>query len=87
MRDVFDMLSGGGIVMIPLLLTSVIGLAVVIERALFLRRRRILRPELVKTIETLHEPEEVERAWKAARSAIAPRMATPDCTSGLARCP
>lgn len=60
MQGVVEMLVRGGIVMIPLLLTSVIGLAVVIERAFFLRKRRILRPEFVQKIEALDAPEDVE---------------------------
>lgn len=63
MKAVIEMLfgnGGGSIVMIPLLLTSIIGLAVVIERAFFLRRRRILRPGLVQMIETLESHKDVE---------------------------
>ena len=47
--------------MVPLLLTSIVGLAVAIERALFLRRRRILRPVVVEHIETLRKSEDIEQ--------------------------
>ena len=53
MNGVWEMITRGGIIMIPLILTSVIGLAVVIERTFFLRRRRILRPELIQLIQNI----------------------------------
>jgi biopolymer transport protein ExbB len=47
--------------MIPLLLTSVLGLAVAIERALFLRRRRILRPDVLAVVGSIDKPDDIER--------------------------
>ena len=47
--------------MIPLLLTSVVGLAVFIERALYLRRRRILRKDILSLILSIEDPGEVEK--------------------------
>ena len=51
--------------MIPLLLTSVLGLAVVIERAFFLRRRRILRPEVLGLIDGIQKPDDMDKALQA----------------------
>lgn len=62
MLEMYEMLSRGGIVMIPLLLISVLALAVVIERALFLRTSRILKPHVVKLISRIEKPEEAEMA-------------------------
>ena len=56
------MLVKGGIVMIPLMLTSVIALAVVIERGLFLRRSRILNPDLIQLILHIKNPGELKDA-------------------------
>ncbi|MBN1782060.1 MotA/TolQ/ExbB proton channel family protein [bacterium] len=50
MTEIWNTLAKGGIVMIPLMLTSVIALTVIIERAIFLRRRRIMNPDLVRLI-------------------------------------
>ena len=61
MSGIWEMIVNGGVVMVPLLLTSIVGLAVAIERALFLRRRRILRPVVVEHIETLRKPEDIEQ--------------------------
>ena len=60
MQRIWEMLIGGGVVMIPLLLTSIAGLAVVIERAIFLRKNRILRPEMLRRIERIEKPDDVE---------------------------
>jgi biopolymer transport protein ExbB len=64
MQGIWNELIGGGIVMIPLLLTSIIGLAVVIERALFLRRKRILKPDMLRRIERIEKAEDVENLLK-----------------------
>lgn len=48
--------------MIPLLICSVLSLAVIIERAINLRRDKILRPEILKTIEAIRGPEDVPYA-------------------------
>ncbi|MFH1943749.1 MAG: MotA/TolQ/ExbB proton channel family protein [bacterium] len=61
MTGIWEMLSRGGIVMIPLLLTSVLGLAVAIERAVFLRRRRILRPDVLAVVGSIEKPDDIER--------------------------
>ncbi|OHB83049.1 MAG: hypothetical protein A3J73_06080 [Planctomycetes bacterium RIFCSPHIGHO2_02_FULL_38_41] len=55
-------LIGGGPIMIPLLICSVLALAVIIERAINLRRDKILRPEIIKTIETIRGPEDIPYA-------------------------
>jgi len=62
MIGIWDTLIQGGIMMIPLLLTSVVGLAGFIERALFLRRRRILRKDILTLILSIEDPSEVEKA-------------------------
>ncbi len=45
-----EWLLGGGIIMIPLLICSVLSLAVIIERSINLRRSKILKPEIIQTI-------------------------------------
>ena len=61
MTGIWEILIKGGIMMIPLLLTSVVGLAVFIERALYLRRRRILRKDILSLILSIEDPGEVEK--------------------------
>jgi len=50
---------GGGPIMIPIFICSVVAVAVVMERAVSLRRNRILRPELIEVIEAIRGPEDI----------------------------
>ena len=62
MSEVISYLSRGGIVMIPLLLCSIIGLAIVLERSFSLRRRKILIPEIISVIESISSPQDIQLA-------------------------
>jgi biopolymer transport protein ExbB len=53
MKNVWDFLVKGGICMIPLFLCSVAGLAIVIEKFIALRRRKIIVPEVVSVLENI----------------------------------
>jgi biopolymer transport protein ExbB len=61
MSAVLEMMTRGGVMMIPLFLTSIIGLAVFIERALFLRRSRIIKPEIIWMIQNINQADDVEK--------------------------
>jgi biopolymer transport protein ExbB len=61
MTAIWETLVRGGVVMIPLFLASVIALAVVIERAFFLRRKRILPPDLIQVMNNIESPDELEK--------------------------
>ncbi len=60
MTGIWEMILKGGIMMIPLIFTSIVGLAVVIERAYFLRNRRIIRPDVVDLINHIEKLEDIE---------------------------
>ncbi len=62
LQDVYVFLSKGGIMMIFLLLSSVWALAVVLERAFQLRRKKVIDPMLVKVVESIREPKDIEAA-------------------------
>ena len=49
----WELIRSGNVMMIPLLLCSVVGLAIFLERAYTLRRQRIVIPEIVEAVETL----------------------------------
>jgi len=59
MSDVIAFLAKGGIIMYPLVLCSVIGLAVVCERAVSLRRKKVVIPEIVGVIRNIRGPEDI----------------------------
>jgi biopolymer transport protein ExbB len=61
MEKMWEMISQAWLIMIPLLMISVLSLAVVIERAFYLRRNRILKPELVWTLDHLQKIEDLEQ--------------------------
>ena len=60
MSAVWDYIVKGGIMMGPLFLTSILALAVVIDRAFFLRRKRIIHPDLVSLIQHIEKKEDVD---------------------------
>ncbi len=60
MAGIWEMILKGGIMMIPLIFTSIVGLAVVIERAYFLRSRRIIRHDVVDLINHIEKLEDIE---------------------------
>ena len=62
MYEAWYWLQRGGVVMIPLTLCSIIALAIIIERALILRRKKILIPEIINLIETIKRPEDIHLA-------------------------
>ncbi len=55
-----EWLAGGGPIMIPLFICSVVALAVILERMVSLRRKRIMRPELIEVIDAIRGPEDVQ---------------------------
>ena len=57
-----DFVVKGGPVMVPLLLCSVIGLGIIVERCLTLRRHRILRYDVLQRIEELLRDRKIPEA-------------------------
>jgi biopolymer transport protein ExbB len=57
-----EWLLGGGPIMIPLLMCSILALAVIIDRAINLRKNKILKPEVLQTIATIRSPEDIPQA-------------------------
>jgi len=62
MTGIWDMLGKGGIMIYPLILASIVGLAVIFERAFNLRRRRIIRSDLLAILTNFKKPEDVRDA-------------------------
>lgn len=55
-----EWLTGGGPIMIPLFVCSVLALAVIMERAISLRRNRILKPELIGLINSVEDHDDIQ---------------------------
>ena len=54
----------GGPIMIPLAVLSILGMAVTIEKLIALRHARVIRSEIVNTIESLRSPSDIPMAVK-----------------------
>jgi biopolymer transport protein ExbB len=59
-----ELFERGGIMMYPLALASVIAVAIIIERAIILRRKRIIIPDIINVIEQFNSLKDVELARK-----------------------
>ncbi len=59
MTEVWQFLVKGGIIMIPLGLCSVLGLAIVLEKAFSLRRKKVIVPEIVNVLEHIKGPDDI----------------------------
>lgn len=62
MQHAWDFFSKGGIIMYPLLLCSIIGITIVIEKFYTLRRKRIIIPAVAKVIEGIRTTEDIKTA-------------------------
>lgn len=59
MNHVLEFFVKGGIVMYPLLLCSITGLAIVIEKIITLRRKKVIIPEVVNVLDNIKETGDV----------------------------
>ncbi len=62
MQHVLDYFNKGGIIMYPLLLCSIIGITIVIEKLYTLRRRRIVVPAVVNVIQGIAQLDDIKTA-------------------------
>ncbi len=58
----FELFERGGLMMYPLLLASLIGLAYIIERGFALRKRKILNPEIIAIVKNFSSMNDLELA-------------------------
>lgn len=59
MEQVWQFLVKGGIIMIPLAICSIVGLAIVLEKTLSLRRKKVIVPEIVSVLENIKGPDDI----------------------------
>ena len=59
MEQVWQFLVKGGIMMIPLAICSTLGLAIVLEKALFLRKKKVIVPEIVNILDNIKDPNDI----------------------------
>ena len=59
MNHVIEFLSKGGLIIYPLLLSSVLGLAIVIEKLVSLRRKKIIIPEIISVLDNIKDAKDI----------------------------
>jgi len=59
MEQVVDFISKGGIMMYPLFLCSILGLAILIEKTASLRRSKVIVPEIVSVLDNIKGPGDI----------------------------
>jgi len=59
MEHVLDFFDKGGFVIYPLLLCWFVGLAIVIEKSISLRRKKVIIPEIVNVLDNIKGPDDV----------------------------
>jgi biopolymer transport protein ExbB len=59
MDYVLELLDKGGFIIYPLLLCSILGLGIVIEKTLSLRRKKVIIPEIVNVLDNIKGPDDV----------------------------
>ena len=59
METVIEFMAKGGLIMYPLLLCSILGLAIVIEKIASLRRKKVIIPEIVSVLDNIKGPEDI----------------------------
>ncbi len=59
MEQIIDFFVKGGFVIYPLLLCSILGLAIVIEKSLALRRKKVIVPEIVNVLENIKGADDI----------------------------
>ncbi|MCH8871617.1 MotA/TolQ/ExbB proton channel family protein [candidate division KSB1 bacterium] len=59
MEQVWQFLVRGGVMMIPLAICSILGLAIVLEKAFFLRRKKVIVPEIVNVLDNIKGPNDI----------------------------
>ena len=62
MVEIVHEIQKGGIIMVPLLLSSIIALAIVIERAFSLRKKSVLKSTIIAAIQNIQSEEDIKVA-------------------------
>jgi biopolymer transport protein ExbB len=72
LETAMHLLKAGGMTMVPLVICSILALAIIIEKAYMLRTRKVLSPEIVALVETIGAKEDT-----AASASVCERVNTP----------
>jgi len=62
LNTVIDFFNKGGLMMYPLLLSSIIGLSIMIEKMISLRKKKVIIPEIVNVLKNIKNYDDIELA-------------------------
>jgi len=62
MNGIYQFFVKGGIMMYPLLLSSILAVAIILERTFRLRRKKVINPQLVQMIEAIRDSRDLDVA-------------------------
>jgi biopolymer transport protein ExbB len=68
----FELFERGGIMMYPLLLSSILMIAIIMERIFSLRRKKVIIPEIISVIEQLTSLKDIDLAKNICSKYIGP---------------
>jgi biopolymer transport protein ExbB len=66
MNHILNFFKAGGIFMIPMVICSVVGLAIIIERTIALQRKKVISRSLVDSIHSFHPGDDVQALYGVA---------------------
>ncbi len=71
-KDIFFFLTKGGVMMIPLIFSSVLAVAIILERTFQLRRKKIISPNLLRMIDSIRESKDIDMALTVCNQTSSP---------------
>src|SRR5687768_12215545 len=66
MQHLLNFLRSGGIFMIPMVICSIVGLAIIIERTIALRRRKVISDDLVRAVRQYQPGQDLQALYGMA---------------------
>lgn len=72
MDTALHLLRAGGVTMVPLIICSIVALAIIIEKTYSLQTRRVLAPEIVAVVQTIGNKEDTEASVEVCRRVNTP---------------
>lgn len=71
-RDIFFFLAKGGVMMIPLIFSSILAVAIILERTFQLRRKKIISPNLLRMIDSIRESKDIDMTLTVCNQTSSP---------------
>lgn len=70
--ELWTWLAKGGLVMVPLFLCSILGLAIILAKMLQLRQRKVIRPDIVTLLHSIASPDDIDVVMRVCQERRGP---------------